>query len=387
MQHYGFPIWLLVLTAPACATGFEGSGDAGEEGAADAAPAPDVASRPDAAPAPDSGPTPDAGAAWDSAVPDASSAPDASSVPTGCAIAGDLPEAVGDFESHTFAGAEGTREYRLYVPSSYDGSPFPLVVMIHGCTQTAAELAAATEYNRVAEAAGFLVLYPEQSLVANSMRCWNWFSPTHQQREQGEPALIVAMVDEVAASWAVDPQRTYMGGFSAGASMALVMGATYPDRFAAVASFAGCPFQGGCLGTESEETLVEGLLDAMGAQARRVPLFVANGTSDTIVAPAANDAVVAQWIGAADQLDDGSANHSIPAAPDEVVDQSENGLDYERSLYADPLGFAVAERWVVDGLGHAWCGGSSEESYSTDLGPSLSRETYRFFCENPLLIP
>jgi len=335
-----------------------------------------------------------ADSATDSMSPDAGDgAPDApGDVDSGgagsCQLPAELPAAAGNFERHTYAGAEGTRDYWLYVPSTYAAdTPHPLVVMIHGCTQTAEELAAATEYGRVAEAAGVLVVFPDQSLLANTMGCWNWFAPAHQQRDQGEPALIVGIVEEIAQGWSVDPQRIYMGGFSAGASMALVMAATYPDRFAAVASFAGCPFQGACLGLESADTLVQSLLSAMGAQARYVPIFVANGTADAIVSPAANQAVIEQWLGAADRLDDGAANHSVPSAPAEVLSLSENGLDYQHSVFVNSFGSRLAERLVVEGLGHAWCGGSEEESYSTEQGPNLGRETYRFFCEHPLAVP
>ena len=257
------------------------------------------------------------------------------------------------------------------------------MVLFHGCTQTAAELAAATEYDRVATAHGALVAWPEQSLAANGAGCWNWFASAHQQRDAGEPAIVAGIVAEIAASHAVDPRRTYVGGFSAGASMALVMAATYPDRFAAVAAVAACPYGGGCYGLESVDLMADHLLAAMGPYARPVPIFVAHGDADTIVQPAANQVARDQFLGVADRLDDGEDNQSVPAEPMLIMAGYEDGLGYQQSFWAGAGGPPLAEHWVIDGLGHSWCGGA-DQAYATDQGPDLASESYRFLCEHPM---
>ena len=95
----------------------------------------------------------------------------------------------GSFESLAYSGAFGSRAYKLYVPASVVVQP-ALVVMLHGCTQSASDFAAGTQMNRLAEEHGFLVVYPEQNANANMSKCWNWFQAQDQLRNSGEPGLL-----------------------------------------------------------------------------------------------------------------------------------------------------------------------------------------------------
>ncbi len=303
----------------------------------------------------------------------------------------DLDATVGGGEllSRSYVGPAGTRDYLLYVPAGYDGTPRPLLVALHGCSQTPSHFAYISKFNLLADAKGFLVVWPEQVVAANTSLCWNWFLPGHQRRDVGEAAILAGMVDEVSGTHAVDPKRVHAVGVSAGAAMSVVLGAVFPDVFASIGSVEGCPFKGTpCVGSPSAlpaSVLAQYVVDAMGSHARPVPLFAVQGTLDTSVLPANGELLVQQWVRAGDQVDDGQDNGSIPVSPDHVdTGTAPNGHSYETDVYLDASGDVFVERWLVSGLGHAWPGGAPAIAYSDPKGPSATEESYRFFEAHPM---
>ena len=209
-------------------------------------------------------------------------------------------------QGQTLQRAYAGRSCRVYVPSTYrPGDARPLVVLLHGCTQDPADFARGTAFDAIAERERLLVLYPEQTSSANSNQCWNWFEAAHQARGSGEPASIVACVEGFAAEFSVDRERVYAAGLSAGAAMSSILGATYPDVFAAIgvhsgleyaaASDVGSAFSAMFTGGPAPDQAAAKALRVMGARRRALPVFVAHGTSDYTVRPVNGEQTIAQW--------------------------------------------------------------------------------------------
>jgi poly(hydroxyalkanoate) depolymerase family esterase len=281
----------------------------------------------------------------------------------------------------------------VYAPPGLDaGVPAPLVVMLHGCTQTAASFSAGSLMNRTADRHGFVVAYPEQSRDDNPGCCWNWFSTSHQARGGGEPAAIAGAartVADAADRWTIDPARVFVAGMSAGGAMAAVMAATYPDVFAAVAIHSGLAYasarslpsatQAMGRGGPDPEGLGDLAFAAMGAAARVVPAIVLHGTADATVAPVNGEHAVRQWM-ATNRRASGGAYAAEFDRPDAVVrDDGSGGMAFTRRTWLDSDGRLVQEQIEVDGLGHAWSGGAAGGSYTDPRGPSAADAIHEFF--------
>ena len=146
------------------------------------------------------------------------------------------------FIARSYANEPGKRDYMLFVPSAYAGQPLPLIVMLHGCKQDPQDFATGTRMNELAEENDCLVVYPAQSSFANRSLCWNWFKSADQQRDRGEPAIIAGITTQVMSDYQVDPRQVYIAGLSAGGSMAVIMGHTYSDLYAAVGVHSGLAY-------------------------------------------------------------------------------------------------------------------------------------------------
>ncbi|SFU40841.1 extracellular catalytic domain type 1 short-chain-length polyhydroxyalkanoate depolymerase [Halomonas korlensis] len=291
----------------------------------------------------------------------------------------------GAFTAGRFTNHVGTRDYKLYIPSGYDGQALPLVVMLHGCTQNPDDFAAGTNMNRLAEEQLCCVLYPAQPMTANSSKCWNWFKAEDQQREGGEPAILAGMTRQVIDTHGLDASRVYVAGLSAGGAMATTLAMTYPDLFAAVGVHSGLP-----------HGVAQSLPDALGAMqggtgplgggtstqesrwTSEVPAIIFHGDRDTTVHPSNAERVAAQY--AVTRSKDETASRGKGNARVTVEQgQAANGHAYTRTTHLNAKGEPRLEQWRVQGAGHAWSGGSAQGSYTDPKGPDAAKEMLRFF--------
>lgn len=279
--------------------------------------------------------------------------------------AGGAPSALFDLSSlpglGSRAGANISRPYRLHVPAHLPPGPRPLVMLLHGGTQDGTAFAHATGFDALADVHGFIALYPEQIAAANPMRYWNWFNRSDQQRGAGEPSILVSLVDEVAARHSIDRDRVYVAGFSAGAAMSSVLGATYPDVFAGIGVHSGLAH--GAAGDMLSAFSAMGRAPSVAA-ADPVPVIVIHGDSDPTVHVSNAGSVLEQF--------------APSGATRRTVTERVNGRDVERTVL-EAQGHAVAERIVISGAGHAWSGGRPGGSYADPSGPDAAAEMVRFF--------
>lgn len=279
---------------------------------------------------------------------------------------GQSPEDPGSVVTGSFAGPAGAREYRLFVPSRPQ-VPAALVVMLHGCNQTADDFAVGTGMNRLAERDGLFVVYPMQTGRANPQRCWNWFEPRDQGRTTGEAAIIAGLTRAVMAEHAIDPDRVYIAGLSAGGAAAVNIARAFPDLYAAVGVHSG--LAASCARDVGSAMMAMQMGAAGPGGGVSVPTIVFHGEDDTTVSIRNADQVLAQ------------AGAAALTASREHIDG--NGHPFTRTRYADPAGRVVLEDWRVRGAGHAWSGGDRAGSFTDPQGPDASRAMLDFFAAHP----
>jgi poly(hydroxyalkanoate) depolymerase family esterase len=277
------------------------------------------------------------------------------------------------FETHDFTNEAGSRRYKLYVPSCCKGEALPLVVMLHGCTQSPDDFAAGTKMNECAEEQGLLVAYPAQPRSANPSRCWNWFEGSEQRRGHGEPSLIAGITRQIMRDFPVESARVYVAGLSAGGAAAAIMAATYPDLYAAVGVHSGLA----CGAARDIPSAFAAMRKGGGpattsAQGNRitVPTIVFHGDEDKTVNPVNGDQVMAQ------------AKRTMGLKTTVVRGRAAGGMSFLRTIQSDDTGRSMLEQWVLQGAGHAWSGGDPRGSYTDPRGPDASREMVRFFLQH-----
>ena len=255
---------------------------------------------------------------------------------------------------------------RLARPPQGEGAR-PLLVMLHGCKQDPEDFARGTRMDRAAHERGWYVLYPAQSARANGSRCWNWFDPAARTAGAGQDGALLELVDRTIAAHPIDPARVYVAGLSAGAAMAVLLGANHPERFAAVGAHSGLPYGAAANVPDAFAAMRDGGSAPALPGGRYVPLVSIHGDADATVSPRNADQLVAQWLEAGEARawtrETGVAQHGRARV--------------ER--WRDAGGRVVLEDWRCVGLGHAWSGGDAAGSYTDASAPDATTILLDFF--------
>jgi poly(hydroxyalkanoate) depolymerase family esterase len=329
---------------------------------------------------------------------------------------------------YTGRHAASDRTYWVYTPASYRaGTAVPVIMVLHGCAQPFFShpwaIAYDTHMNQIAEPQQFLVVYPHEFAPpgdVNAISCWNFFLPENQHRDEGEPASLAGIVQDMlknTSRWTIDSERIYVAGISSGGGAAANLGATYPDLFAAIAVHSGgeygypLPFLGEqaqprdpaeplseaeALSGEVAEVAVippgpdpiqqgEKAFQAMGSFARVVPAIVFHGTADPVSDPVNGDQVTQQWITTNHLASpaDFTATFEHPSSTAEHPAGPQGQRPYTVDTWQDARGRDVVTYYKVEGMGHAWSGGTPGSIFTDPLGPDASTAMYEFFMAHP----
>ncbi len=304
-------------------------------------------------------------------------------------------------EADTVDGEIDGYRYRLFVPEASPGAVArPLLVVLHGCRQSAEDMVRLSGFDALARTQDLAVLYPQTAPSAkNPYGCWQWWLPENQLRAGGEPEIVVKMVAEAASATAVDRDRVYAAGFSSGGAMSAILGALYPDVFAAVGAHSGIPYaaagDGSCAlramsdGTSAVESRAAVAYHARGKVQRPMPLMVIQGELDEVVAADNATGLIRQFAQLNDFADDGDgANQSVDAEADASrEDRVGDGKAFRISIYHDARGVEIMRDVRVAGLGHAWSGGPADAAFSDPRGPDAASLFWSFFKHRTLKDP
>lgn len=258
-------------------------------------------------------------------------------------------------EVKQFGSNPGNLTCYVYVPKNLSTSKaIPLVVALHGCTQSALEIATETGWNDLADKFGFIVLYPEQKRVNNASACFNWFSKS-DIRFNGESKSIYQMIEFVERNYSIDKNRVFTYGLSAGAAMSTALLAQYPETFKSGAALAGGPYGIALNGIQAIGVMKDGRASFETTEEWAKPvkdlhlknkiypsLIILCGEDDKTVDPINSRNLVLQWIG---------LHPEINQNPFPVLEKINESIFVEN--YCDSLtNEAIVKLYYIPNLGH-----------------------------------
>jgi len=280
-----------------------------------------------------------------------------------------------------------------HVPATATRQGLPLLVMLHGCHQSATQFARGTRMNHHAERKGYAVLYPQQSLSVQAQRCWRWYNPT-VQHGGGETAALAQLIDMICTQQFIDRRRIYVCGISAGAGMAAILALNHPELIAAVGLHSGPVFGAGRNAVEGLRVMRQGSVIAAHSAIDRVlerratlrpeirplppmPALLIHGHDDHVVASVNQQQLAQQWL-KLNGMPHAAVADSVTVKPHGRGSSRSSHEIHEYLLDRKPILRVVR----IGGLGHAWSGGDSSERFTSKTGPDSSRMMIDFFSKH-----
>lgn len=297
---------------------------------------------------------------------------------------------------HT-ANAFGTYRGLVYVPGSVNpDAPAPLVVVLHGANTTAEQQRAANLFDPLAARERFIVLYPDNetdsALGEHLLQAWHFYDPVEMVRGVGDPQAIADLTQQVMAGWNVDPERVYVVGMSAGGWETSIMGATYPDLYAAIGIAEGGAYGIGIAGLGQPlgaslippQVLALAAHTAMGQYARIIPVINFQGEQDPAATPASGANAIQQWLMTNNLTASGGLDAPFPLTPTQTTDFTPGGgkYAYHVDVYHDTDGCLILEQVRIEQMQHFWPGGSSDpklKGFTDPKAPSGAEMSWAFF--------
>jgi poly(hydroxyalkanoate) depolymerase family esterase len=295
-----------------------------------------------------------------------------------------------------YDNAFGNYRSLVYVPGSVDpDTSAPLVVVLHGANTTAEQQRAVSLFDPIAVRERFIVMYPDHEtdrmLGPHLLQAWRFYNPVEMQRDVGDTQAIAELTRQVMTNWNVDPERVYIVGMSAGGWMASIMGATYPDLYAAIGVVEAGAYGIGLAGLGQPlgaallrpEVLALAAYQAMGPHARVLPAINFQGDQDAAATPASGRHAVQQWLMTNNLVASGSLRSPFPLTPTETVDVTpRTGYPYHIDIYKDANGCRILEQIRIEQMAHYWPGGSDDPrlaGFTDPQAPSGAELSWAFF--------
>ncbi len=297
------------------------------------------------------------------------------------------------FETGSYRGVRGTRNYKVYVPkTARKNQSLPIVVMLHGCQQNAEEFAQGSRITKWADKEKFIVLLPEQNISYNPFKCWNWIIPSNNSR-RGESEVIIAMLDQVIKDYNGNKEKVFAAGMSAGGSMVSILGNCYPERFKALGSHDGSQFYSSYYGLDFAEVVLSGASvpaavsgwvgnvcsSVVKNRPKKMPIIIFHGMKSPLMSPMHAFQIESEFKVFNDFLDNGIRDNSYFLEKD--VDNIPESATYGYNKYSvtNQDHEVIIERYMINDLAHGWSGGVSNLPYNDPKGPDATALIVKFF--------